>query len=726
MAKQIYSGLSPDPKEIKRLLKLMKPNERIHLTVIDESGRAQTVTFEAHRLDAAVDWAVAQNQNQANVYFAVNTLHNRVWDIKAKKTDIVRVDRFHVDVDDPSEEAKSRILNYEPSPSLVMFSGGGFQAYWDLADSTDDMELAEEINRSLAANLGGDHCQNVDRIMRVVGTINWPNEKKRKAGRVPTMARIEGQPTGHKYSIERFRSHIAAEFLGRAQGPKLTQRELSAVSIEDLNVKLSDQLQHWIEVGDDADKPLSGKNPRFNSRSEAVWAVLRALLKLGVPPSQVAGILLNKAFGIAARSFERSDPRAHAIREVQKAQLSLTDDWPDRGRNGQPSSTLPNALVGLLRLGLEFENDEFHHRKKIAGRAIQQHLGELTDDGCAMLRKIFYDEFKFDPGKSNILDATQILCVENGFHPIRGYLAGLEWDGQPRLDTLLIDYFSAEDTPLNRAIAKIMMVAAVRRVRSPGCKFDTMVVLQGNQGSGKSTAIEVLAGKENFSDQSLLTADEKTQMEQMEGVWLYEVAELEGMTHGETAKIKAALSRTEDRGRPAYARFKERWPRQCIFIGSTNEEFYLKDRTGNRRFWPVKTGVIDLEALGRDRDQLWAEAAHLEAEGFSIVLPKELWADAAQVQDGATLEDPWLDVLSQTKGTLTGDFERISSEKLFAENLLDIRPAQRKSFHHKQVATTMRSLGWEGPKQFRIDGKNRRGYQRPVTHSTQSDDDVEF
>lgn len=128
------------------------------------------------------------------------------------------------------------------------------------------------------------------------------------------------------------------------------------------------------------------------------------------------------------------------------------------------------------------------------------------------------DEYGFDPGREHVRDALHMMALENSFHPIRDYLSGLEWDRTPRLDTLLIDYFGAEDTPLNRAVGQIVMIAAVRRIRQPGCKFDEILVLEGKQGTGKSTALAILAGPENHSDQEILTLDAKGQMEALVGM----------------------------------------------------------------------------------------------------------------------------------------------------------------------------------------------------------------
>ena len=150
-------------------------------------------------------------------------------------------------------------------------------------------------------------------------------------------------------------------------------------------------------------------------------------------------------------------------------------------------------------------------------------------------------------------------------------------------------------------------------------------------------AISVLAGADNFSDQEILHLEAKAQIEAVEGVWIYELAELAGLKRADTTRVKAFASRRVDQARLAYGRFPEKRPRQFILIGTTNDEKYLHDRTGNRRFWPAKTGEIAVEALRRDRDQLWAEAAFIEANGVSLTLDEGLWA-AAREQQNARME----------------------------------------------------------------------------------------
>ena len=252
-----------------------------------------------------------------------------------------------------------------------------------------------------------------------------------------------------------------------------------------------------------------------------------------------------------------------------------------------------------------------------------------------------------------------------------------------------------------------------------------MIVLEGGQGTGKSTALSILAGEENFSDQSIIGLDPKSQAEALEGVWIFEVAELSGLKHTDTTSVKAFLSRSTDRIRPAYARFKESWPRQGIIVGTTNDDSYLKDDTGNRRFLPVKTGQIDLEGLKRDRDLLWAEAVEMESVGEPITLPKDQWDAAAEAQKARMPHDPWLDILGAAEGTIVNSEERISSSELFGEAYLNIQPGSQQDYVGKRVSKNMKELGWDGPKVMKIKGKTLRGYFRPAEGSA-SDDLLQF
>jgi predicted P-loop ATPase len=413
--------------------------------------------------------------------------------------------------------------------------------------------------------------------------------------------------------------------------------------------------------------------------------------------------------------------KTHKTAETYDSKLSSEPNWPDVtvDKHGKhPKKTYRNAREAIKALGITCAYDEFHDRHLVGGEPIQQWAGELSDAATTVLRQMIVERFGFDPGKDNINDAATALCLENRFNPILDYLDGLQWDGVPRLEAWQTTYLGAEDTPLNRAIGRLTLVAAVRRVRKPGCKFDQIPVWEGSEGSNKSTAIAVLAGEGNFSDQTILTASDKEQQELLRGVWVFEIADLAGMKRGEVEKVKAFASRSHDRARPAYGRRRIDAPRRGILIGTTNDDQYLKSETGNRRFWPITTGTIDIEALRRDRDQLWAEAADVEEQGGSLVLPRELWAEAAVVQDERRQHDPWDDVLANVQGITypatdgSGELQEwIKVREILAH--LSVTPDRATSEIYRRLKGVMRRLGWNAGKHYFGGERQERGYWRP-------------
>jgi hypothetical protein len=393
--------------------------------------------------------------------------------------------------------------------------------------------------------------------------------------------------------------------------------------------------------------------------------------------------------------------------------------WPDLDKRGNPKRTYRNARAAMEALGIICSYDEFHDRMFVAGHSVGEWAGELSDALGYVLRQAIIDNFELDPGKNNVSDATTELCLERRFNPILDYLNGLKWDGIQRLGNWLATYLGADDTPLNRAIGERTLIAAVRRARKPGCKFDYILTLEGPEGTMKSMAISVLAGPGNFSDQTILTQSDKEQQELVSGIWLFELADLAGMRRADVEKVKAFATRTHDRARPAYGRRRIDAPRRCIFVATTNDDEYLKSQTGNRRFWPVKTGTIDIVSLRRDRNQLWAEAAKLEAEGASLTLPSELLDDARAAQDERREHDPWDDLLASACGAVYpnddgGEEERISTDELL-KVCLAIPPDRMHNTHTTRLKRTMRRLGWSGPKKLWMGTGQKRGYFRKVS-----------
>ena len=263
-----------------------------------------------------------------------------------------------------------------------------------------------------------------------------------------------------------------------------------------------------------------------------------------------------------------------------------------------------------------------------------------TDVACA---KLYFERTYGIWSPTKFKDALlAVTSAERLYHPVKEYLATLTWDGIPRLDTLLIDYLGAEDTPYVREVTRKTLVAAVARIYRPGIKFDSILVLNGAQGMGKSTLFALL-GKEWFSDSlSISDMKDKTAPEKLQGYWILELSELNGIKKVDVEVVKSFITRTDDKYRQAYGTTVENHPRSCVIVGTTNSDGgFLRDITGNRRFWPVRvTGrgkyhPWDLTEV----DQIWAEAIEYFKNGEELFLKGEVAAEAYSRQRDAMETD---------------------------------------------------------------------------------------
>ena len=263
-----------------------------------------------------------------------------------------------------------------------------------------------------------------------------------------------------------------------------------------------------------------------------------------------------------------------------------------------------------------------------------------TDLACA---KLYFERSYGIWSPTKFKDAIlAVTSSERLYHPVKEYLGSLKWDGTPRLDTLLIDYLGAEDTPYVRAVTRKTLVAAVARIYRPGIKFDSILVLVGEQGMGKSTLFARL-GKEWFSDSlSISDMKDKTAPEKLQGYWLLELSELNGIKKMDVEVVKSFITRTDDKYRQAYGVNVESHPRSCIIVGTTNSDGgFLRDITGNRRFWPVRvTGHGKWHPWDlADIDQVWAEAIEYFNQGEELFLKGEIAAVAYTKQREAMETD---------------------------------------------------------------------------------------
>ena len=300
----------------------------------------------------------------------------------------------------------------------------------------------------------------------------------------------------------------------------------------------------------------------------------------------------------------------------------------------------------------------------------------------------------FRPTKDLFFDVLGHRARQDAYHPVTTYLDALSWDGTPRLDSWLIESAGAEDTPYTRAVSALVLIAAVRRVRVPGSKFDEMLVLESaEQGVFKSTALQALCPiSEWFSDDLPLNVSSKEIVERTAGKWLIEASEISGMRAAQIEGLKGMLSRQVDGPvRMAYGRLPVEVPRQFILIGTTNSYTYLSDQTGNRRFWPVRIAAFRIDWITAHRDHLWAEAAHREAVGDSIRLDPALYTAAATQQQSRMYDHPWAEALSEEYGGQRGTM-RIKPDDLWT--FLAVPVERRTALGSRILAQAMQGLGF--------------------------------
>jgi predicted P-loop ATPase len=339
--------------------------------------------------------------------------------------------------------------------------------------------------------------------------------------------------------------------------------------------------------------------------------------------------------------------------------------------------------------------DEFNNRVTIRKRPYWG--DEMPDapwtDHHESLVRVWFQHEDIAANQSDVGRAVQAAARSNPFHPVRDYFEALVWDGNARLDTWLIDHLHADDTPYVRAVGSRFLISAVARIYAPGCQVDHVLVLEGPQGKQKSRAVRALAIKDAWFTDRLSHVTSKDAAQETAGILLLEIAEMEALFRATSSSMKSFITRRYDRYRPPYGKHTINRSRQCVFVGTINPVVggYLKDSTGSRRIWPVTChGMIDVEALARSRDQLWAEAI------VRFKAREKWWLETPELEALATVEqaarfksDVWKEPIKKWLGK-----RKDTSIAEVLARALGLAPREQNRSAQMRVADILTELGF--------------------------------
>lgn len=655
-----------------------------------------------------------------NVYFPPNRCVPDVTTTPTKQQ-MTHIRCIHIDLDLPKDaehtqdlfdELLDRLHAFDIPPSVITFSGGGYQAFWIFPEDLPADEYAdriETINQNVLKQVGGDgSCWNVNRLMRVPGTVNVLNAIKRERGRTPGLATVV-ESTWQTWSIKEHAIPTATtQYENQTETVPPLEGGLDASptgSVDGLPAKL----KKAIKGGD--------PSPWGNDRSKMVWFITCSLVRMGWSDEAIYPILSSPDYGCSAHCRDQNNVERYVKKQINDARDAVAQDWVRNEKGQILTSSQTNFLRALENLGVRFGYNTFDQKSYVNGSGPSR---VLIDEEVNYLRLRIEQDFGFLPNKELFFDVVKNRAWLNKYNPIQARLDKLEWDHKPRIGgpdspSWLTTYGGAEDNEYVRAIGRIALIAAVRRVRRPGCKHDEILVLVSEkQGTNKSSALRLLAMKDEwFSDSMPLHADEKKVIEQIQGKWIIECQELAGIKQAQVEEVKSLLSRQIDHARMSYARLPVEYPRQCVFFGTTNTLTFLRDLE-NRRFWPVVIIEFDLDLMRNDIEQLWAEAAHYEGKQESIELPRHLWPVAAAVQAEHRVEEMWATVIGEHLDQY--DHGRIMTEDLW--RIIGKPLGMRAPSDNARLSDAMRELGYRrehmrfpGAKNLKYGYKKGNGHQ---------------
>lgn len=507
---------------------------------------------------------------------------------------------------------------------------------------------------------------------------------------------------------------------------------------------------------------VDGEN--CDDRSAAIFKVSMAMVKENFTTNQIKSVLTDPEYFLGQAAYEHAKTKSrkraaewverYTLKKAKKSALEsdafdaeveevktlgaddaqtqaqelLDGDWRLKLSRNKPTDP-PRPTMQNIKLILEnvMELEDFIARNDFAIEDVwtadtpwgNVRGAVVTDNDTILIKEWLGKRFRVEPAQDKIEEVLIWFAIKNRFHPVREYLDGLRWDGVRRLDRWLENYLSAKGpSEYLKNIGRKTLVAMVGRIYEPGCKFDNVLILEGEQGIGKSSTARILAGDEWFSDSDLNIGD-KDSVVNMQGIWVYELGELSAMSRYDVNRLKEFISRSTDKIRPPYGKRTLAYPRQSIFIGTTNNTEYLKDKTGNRRYWPVECGEVDMDGLRRDRDQLLAEAVECYLGGEDLWLSDKKVLSVVQREQGLRvehdeLEDDLQEFLESPPDTFNLECFRIGDVFVHAPFLNGAKSDRQTQM---RIANALKSLGFESQRK-RVKKVNAKWWSKRAVHTS--------
>lgn len=493
-----------------------------------------------------------------------------------------------------------------------------------------------------------------------------------------------------------------------------TKFDWKPVHISDLEKRIDKHTLKEITDGEDV-----------KDRSSACFSVCMKLIRAGFNDNEILTILTDKNNYLGQTAYEHtnSNSRKKAARWLSRYTLKKAkeacdpaNDFPDLSVDGEEwkkklaisdKGKILGSLANIILIIKSIIGQKTFKRNDFANIDTygenppwnDKQKGNLIQDiDITNIINWFAHNWNFEPTELKVNQAVNQIANENKFHPVKEYLDKLTWDKKPRINNFLKKYLNAVGPKTYlQAVSRKFLCAMVARIYEPGIKFDHVMILEGPQGIGKSTSSNILGG-DFFTDTGIPNIGDKESYLVLQGKWLIELGELSSMRKADIEKLKAYIVATADDIRPPYGRRIQKFLRQCVFIGTTNSDQYLSDSSGNRRFWPVKVTKCDIEALKRDRDQLFAEAKHIWEKGETLYLSGNEEELAIIEQNKRMYHDPWIQELDDLFARLDAECDySINPFKFTLNELSKYSPFENIVSDQrciKRISTILKRLGY--------------------------------